>query len=80
MQRNEEESYYLLKLKNLLDNGKLSSLEKLVITCRFGLNGSKPYSLYEISRKIKKSKERVRQIQARAIEKLKTDLTKLLPL
>ncbi len=50
---------------------RLDKREKLVIELRFGLNGKNKSSLEEISFKIKRTKERVRQIQNIALEKLK---------
>ena len=49
----------------------LTPKEKLVIELRYGLNGNAKSSLSDISLKINRTKERVRQIQNSALEKLK---------
>lgn len=63
----EREDYKLIH--NYMEN--LTPNEKLVIELRFGLNGNKRASLSDISLKINRTKERVRQIQNSALEKLK---------
>lgn len=49
----------------------LSKKEQMVITYRFGLNGMEALSLSEIGRKFDVTKERIRQIEKRAIKRLK---------
>ncbi|MDH5682786.1 MAG: RNA polymerase sigma factor RpoD/SigA [Spirochaetota bacterium] len=49
----------------------LSEKEQIIINYRFGLNGSETLSLSEIGRKFNVTKERIRQIEKRAIKKLK---------
>ncbi len=49
----------------------LTEREKLVVTSRFGLRGEPEMTLQEIGRQIGLSRERVRQIQAGALEKLR---------
>lgn len=48
----------------------LNEREKLVVNLRFGLNGNDPHSLDEVKTKLKVSRERVRQIEAKALRKL----------
>jgi RNA polymerase nonessential primary-like sigma factor len=50
---------------------QLTSRERDVIQMRFGLGHSSPYSLAEIGRALDLSRERVRQIEAKALQKLR---------
>lgn len=58
---------------------KLSEREQRVLILHFGLQGSKVYSLEEISKEIGLTRERVRQIESKAIRKLRAmkDITNL---
>ncbi|MGK7874833.1 MAG: RNA polymerase sigma factor SigC [Xenococcaceae cyanobacterium] len=49
----------------------LTRRERDVISMRFGLGHGKPYSLAEIGRALELSRERVRQIEAKALNKLR---------
>jgi RNA polymerase primary sigma factor len=49
----------------------LDGKEREVISLRFGLDGEEPRTLQEIGEKLKLSRERVRQIESRAKEKLR---------
>ncbi len=49
----------------------LTTRERDVIQMRFGLGDGKPYSLAEIGRALELSRERVRQIEAKALQKLR---------
>ncbi|MBN2441996.1 MAG: RNA polymerase sigma factor RpoD/SigA [Spirochaetales bacterium] len=49
----------------------LSAKEGQVIECRFGLNGKKPMSLKQIGELFHLSKERIRQIEKKALKRLK---------
>jgi RNA polymerase primary sigma factor len=49
----------------------LSPKEAKVIECRFGLNGKKPMSLKQIGEIFHLSKERIRQIEKKALKRLK---------
>lgn len=68
-QRVEEES-----LKNDIELclGLLTEREKKVLSMRFGLGGTPVLSLQKIGRKIGLSKERIRQIEKKAIRKIRT--------
>jgi len=49
----------------------LDSREQSIIICRFGLNGEKPKTLEELGQMLGFSKERIRQIENEALEKLR---------
>lgn len=49
----------------------LSPREKRVLIMRFGLNDGKPRTLEEVGKEFKVTRERIRQIEAKAIRKLK---------
>jgi RNA polymerase primary sigma factor len=55
-------------LRNALD--ELDSKEERVIRLRFGLDGTEPKTLKEIGEMMNLSRERIRQIEAQALEKL----------
>jgi RNA polymerase primary sigma factor len=50
----------------------LNSREQFVLKLRYGLAGGVPHTLVQISRALGVSKERIRQIQARALSKLRS--------
>ncbi len=52
--------------------GRLSERERYVIEMRFGINREREHTLSEVARELGVSLERVRQIQVRAISKMKT--------
>ena len=56
-------------LRQLLTD--LTTREQEVITLRFGLDDGVPYSLAEIGRTLDLSRERVRQIESKALQKLR---------
>ena len=51
--------------------GTLSDREKRVLIMRFGLDGSRPKTLEEVGREFQVTRERIRQIEAKALRKLK---------
>ncbi len=51
---------------------KLEDRERKILEMRFGLGGNKALTLEEVSQKIGRTRERVRQIQNQALAKLKT--------
>lgn len=55
----------------------LSDKEKKVIKKRFGLIGNKPQSLQKIAESMKLSKERVRQIEIKALYKIRSYISGL---
>jgi RNA polymerase primary sigma factor len=54
----------------------LDDREKTIVLERFGLNGGKPKTLEQIGRTIGVTRERIRQLQARALSKLRRALTR----
>jgi RNA polymerase primary sigma factor len=59
----------LARLKHLLKD--LDSREIMILNMRFGMDGSRPKTLEEVSQEIGRTRERVRQIQNQALAKLK---------
>ena len=55
---------------------KLIGREKTIITRRFGLGGKKPETLEDIAKYYGVSRERIRQIQTKAMRKLRTAMSK----
>ena len=51
--------------------GKLSSKEQWVLVNRFGLRGNEPKTLATMGRELGRSRERIRQIEYRALKKLR---------
>ncbi len=51
--------------------GQLEERERVILNLRFGLQGDKPKTLEEVSISIGRTRERVRQIQNQALEKLR---------
>ncbi len=49
----------------------LSARERAVISLRYGLKDGHPYSLSEVGKALKLSRERVRQVEAKALQKLR---------
>ncbi|ADK79317.1 sigma-70 family RNA polymerase sigma factor [Sediminispirochaeta smaragdinae] len=68
------ESVFHVTLKDLLDTilGQLSEREQTIIKLRFGLADRTPLTLEEIGSILGITRERVRQIQNKAIEKLRS--------
>ena len=59
----------VFRLMDLLD--KLDERERRILEMRFGLKGERALTLEEVSQKIGRTRERVRQIQNQALTKLK---------
>jgi len=56
---------------------RLSANEKKIVVSRFGLNGKNPKTLEEIGKKLKLSRERIRQIEKKAYNKVKQAVIQL---
>jgi len=52
----------------------LSAKQRLVIERRYGLNGQDPATLDDLARELRLTRERVRQIQQEALERLQRAL------
>ncbi len=50
---------------------RLGDRERRILEMRYGLNGQEPATLDEVGREFKVTRERIRQIESRAIEKLR---------
>ncbi len=70
-EKSAEEGLLSLQVNNLLS--RLSSREQDIIKLRYGLGCEVPKSLEELSQLLGVSRERVRQIECRALKKLRKD-------
>jgi RNA polymerase primary sigma factor len=68
-----DDSESIQRLNLLLQS--LDKRERTILLMRYGLDGSPPRTLEQISKKIGRTRERVRQIQKRALNKLRTQIT-----
>ncbi len=64
-----EDSESIQRLRNLVT--KLDGRERTILMMRYGLDGSRPKTLEEVSKFIGRTRERVRQIQMQALKKLR---------
>ncbi len=64
-----EQQDFLRVLSDLLD--ELTPRERLIIERRYGLDGEKPLHLSEVSEELGITKERIRQIEFKALSRLK---------
>ena len=71
--REPDKLFSALKLRDEMEIAlsKLPRREREIVTMRFGLDGGEPSTLEEVGTKYKISRERVRQIQERAVSRLK---------
>jgi RNA polymerase primary sigma factor len=51
--------------------GDLSSRERSVLEMRFGLNSGRPHTLEEVGKAFDVTRERIRQIESKALRKLR---------
>lgn len=75
------ENVALLELRHQLENtmSVLTDRERKIVSMRFGLNCDRPYTLEEVGAELCLTRERVRQIEVRALSRLTNDgLRKLL--
>jgi RNA polymerase primary sigma factor len=71
-----ERQIFLRELTSSLEKllGELDRRQRTVLTLRFGLEGARPRSLSEIGKRLKVSRERVRQIERGAIRSMRASL------
>ncbi|MCJ8332047.1 MAG: sigma-70 family RNA polymerase sigma factor [Lentisphaeria bacterium] len=65
-----EDNESLQRLKGLIT--RLDERERTILVMRYGLDGSRPKTLEEVSKIIGRTRERVRQIQMQSLKKLKS--------
>lgn len=72
-QSSPEDLISILKIHDELKNAlnQIGDRERMILEMRYGLNGTTPMTLQEIGSKLKLSRERVRQIEERAILRLR---------
>ncbi|MEW5951396.1 MAG: sigma-70 family RNA polymerase sigma factor [Elusimicrobia bacterium] len=70
---NPEDLISVLKMHDELKNAlkEIGDRERMIIEMRYGLTGQNPMTLQEIGEKLKLSRERVRQIEERALLRLR---------
>jgi RNA polymerase primary sigma factor len=64
-----EESFQLEEIERLLS--LLTHRERRILELRFGLGGGEPKTLDEVGREFDITRERVRQIESRSLQKLR---------
>ena len=65
------DNYFLEEVDNLLLTSKLTERELDVLKLRYGFNDNQPITLEEVGKKYGITRERVRQIENRALDKLR---------
>ena len=69
-----EDALYLRDFKSaVFDKVPLSEREKMVLKCRFGIDMPRRYTLEEIGKMMGVTRERVRQIEAKTIRRLRSN-------
>lgn len=74
--RDEEHAENAAELAFIVANNKagLSNIEAAIVHCRFGLIQERPMTLGQTGQIVGMTRERVRQIQNRAMEKIRAEL------
>ena len=78
---NQEEELYAFEVRRLVSNAMvhLDDRERHIIRNRFGLLGGKELTLEEIGQSLNLSRERVRQLERDAKDKLRVNLQRYQP-
>lgn len=80
MDQHTEECMWLVELRTVRDaiysamEERLTDRERSVIIMRFGLSGEEPLTLEQTGKRMNVSRERVRQVEARSLRKLRFTL------
>ena len=67
----EEASHVLLREQLMDVLGTLTPRERKVLQMRFGISGGRPHTLEEVGKEFDVTRERIRQIEAKALRKLR---------
>ena len=69
-----EAAFYSLQREQLMEVlDTLTEREKMVLCLRYGLDGGRSYTLEEVGEKFNVTRERIRQIEAKALRKLRSN-------
>ncbi|MBP5459163.1 MAG: sigma-70 family RNA polymerase sigma factor [Clostridia bacterium] len=60
-------------IRSVMEGGRLTSFQRMIVTYRFGLNGNPPMSLEQIAKFVGRSRERVRQVEQQALDVFKKE-------
>lgn len=71
----ESENDFTPAVRGVIDRmlGQLGDRERAILRHRFGLDDSQPQTLEQIGKRLGVSKERIRQLESRALEQLRTE-------
>ena len=68
---NSEDYFLRLLLRSLMIDDKITEVEIAIITRRFAILKNEPYTLYEVAKELNITEVRARQIEAKAMRKLR---------
>lgn len=73
----EAENDFAPAVRGVIDRmlGQLGERERAILRHRFGLEDSQPQTLEQIGKRLGVSKERIRQLESRALEQLRTEFS-----
>ncbi|MBL8880470.1 MAG: sigma-70 family RNA polymerase sigma factor [Phycisphaerales bacterium] len=75
--KNEAENDFAPAVRNVIERmlGQLGDREQAILRHRFGLDDAQPQTLEQIGKKLGVSKERIRQLESRAMEQLRCEFS-----